>query len=232
MRVDEPTTDASEDALAAALKALAHPRRLRLLRFVTEPRSLEEIASELSVARQTAQEHLDQLLALELLETRRGRGDHGGPVAQYVLVVTRLFEIYDRLGIRLGILASELDEDVRPSTPTSPLAPGATAPSLDDAPRLTIVHGMRVGQTIPLTGEGPWLTGRDPAAALCLDYDPFVSHRHAEVRRARRGFEVADALSSNGVYVDWRRVPRASMVPITNGTLLRAGKTLILFRTA
>lgn len=229
--MEEPTTEASEDALAAALKALAHPRRLRLLRFVTEPRSLEEIAADLKVARQSAQEHLDQLLALELVEARRGRGDRGGPVTQYVLVVTRLFEIYDRLGIRLGILASELDEDVRVSMPTSPLAQRGAAPGALGSPRLTIVHGMRVGVTIPLQGPGPWLIGRDPSATLCLDYDPFVSHRHAEVRRARTGFELADALSSNGIYVDWARVPRGASVEIENGTLLRAGKSLILFRT-
>lgn len=219
-----------EDGLALALKALAHPKRLRLLRYVTEPRSLEEIAGELKLARQSAQEHLDQLLSLGLVESRRGRGEHG-PVTQHVLVVSRLFDVYDRLGSKLGLLAAELDEDVRAYMPTTPLATRVPGPAGADTPRLVIVHGMRVGQTIPLQGSGPWLIGRDPSAALCLDYDPYVSHRHAEIRRGPKGLEIGDALSSNGVYVDWVRVPRGGSMTIANGSLLRAGKTLVLFRS-
>lgn len=216
------------DALASALKGLSHPKRLRALRFLVEPHSLEELASELHVARQSAQEHLDQLLALGLVESRQARGAHG-PVTHYVVAIQRLFDVYDRLGSRLGILAAELEEDVRTYRPTAPLAGNATAPRADGA-RLTVVHGMRVGQTIPLTGNGPWLIGRDPAATLCLDYDPYVSTRHAEVRRIPKGYELADALSSNGTWFDWHRIPRGGMVTLANGSLLRIGKTLLLFR--
>jgi hypothetical protein len=59
----------------------------------------------------------------------------------------------------------------------------------------------------------------------------YVSSRHAEVRRGPRGFEVADAFSSNGVWVDGKRLPRGGVVPIANGALVRAGRTLLLFRT-
>lgn len=231
MAVDASAVPEPEEHLATALKALAHPKRLRLLRFVTEPRSLEEIAGELKVARQSAQEHLDQLVEMGLVEPRRGRGGHG-PVTQYVVAVARLFDVYDRLGTRLGVLAEELDEEVHVQLTTTALPARAPAAAAPDAPRLVIVHGMRVGQTVPLVGTGPWLVGRDPSAALCLDYDPYVSHRHAEVRRGARGFELADALSSNGVFVDWARVPRGGALPIANGSLVRAGKSLVLFRTA
>jgi DNA-binding transcriptional ArsR family regulator len=217
--------------LAAALKVLAHPKRLRFLRFVTEPRALEDIATHLKVARQSAQEHLDQLIALGLVEPRLGRGDHG-PVTLYVLVVARLFDIYDRLGVRLGVLDAELDESVHLRIATSPLHVGQSfAPANAPVPRLTIMHGMRVGQTIPLQGTGPWLIGRDPSASLCLDYDSYVSNRHAEVRRGPNGFELADAFSSNGVWVDWRKVERGSISPLANGTVVRVGKTILLFRT-
>ncbi len=218
----------SDDSLALALKALGHPKRIRLLRFVTEPRTLEEIAGHLKVARQSAQEHLDRLAELGLVESRQGRGDRG-PVTRYVVAVTRLFDVYDRLGSRMGLLAAELDEDVRGSLPTTLLTKGST-PKPIDMPRLIIVHGMRVGQTIPLQGNGPWLVGRDPNAVLCLDNDPYISHRHAEVRRTTKGFEVVDALSSNGLWVDWAPAPRGGVLPLANGSLLRMGKTLVLFR--
>ena len=218
----------TDESLAFALKALGHPKRIRLLRFLTEARTLEEISNELKVARQSAQEHLDRLVKLGLVAVRHGRGDHG-PVSRYQVTVPRLFDVYDRLGTRLGLLASELEEDVRGNQPTVVLATRSSPKPLD-SPRLIIVHGMRVGQTVPLQGEGPWLIGRDPAAVMGLDYDPYISHRHAEVRRTRDGFELADALSSNGVAVDWRPVPRGGVVPLANGSLLRAGKTLLLFR--
>ena len=227
--VDPAAAQDEEEALASALKALAHPKRLRILRFATTAASLEEIANDLKVARQSAQEHVDQLLALRLLEPIRGRGDHG-PVTRYVVVVARVFDVYDRLGTRLGLLAADLEQDVRLHLPTSPLASRVGAGGAPTAPQLTIVHGMRVGQTIPLTGAGPWLLGRDAAATICLDYDGYVSHRHAEVRRGSRGFELADALSSNGVFVDWARVPRGGVAPLSNGSIVRAGKTLLVFR--
>ncbi len=227
--VKAPDPVETENALAEALKALAHPKRLRLLRFVTEPRSLDEIASHVELARQSAQEHLDRVLELGLVEARRGKGDHG-PITQYVLAVSRVFDIYDRLGSRLGVLDARIDGEVRTHAPTTRIADARPAPSLAQAPRLIIVHGMRVGQTIPLHGSGPWLIGRDLSATLCLDYDPYVSHRHAEVRRTSKGFELADGLSSNGTEADWTLVPRGGVVPLTNGSLIRAGKTLVLYR--
>ncbi|HEX9816629.1 MAG TPA: helix-turn-helix domain-containing protein, partial [Candidatus Thermoplasmatota archaeon] len=70
--VEGPESVDSDVALATALKSLSHPKRLRLLRFATEPRTLEEIASHLKVARQSAKEHLDRLLEIGLLEPRSG----------------------------------------------------------------------------------------------------------------------------------------------------------------
>lgn len=224
-----PDRHEADAALAESLKSLAHPKRLRLLRFVAEPRSLEEIASELRVTRQSAKEHLDRLVEAGLVEPRRGQGRHG-PVTQYVVVVARAFDIHDRLGTQLGVVHGNLNEDVQSRLPTTTLDAAGPSAIARDAPRLIVVHGMRVGQTKPLQGNGPWLMGRDPAATLCLDYDPYVSHRHAEVRRGAKGFELVDALSSNGVFVDWDRVPRGGVVPLPNGSLLRLGKTLVLFR--
>jgi DNA-binding transcriptional ArsR family regulator len=219
-----------DDALAQALKAFGHRKRLRLLRFVTEPRSLEEIAGHLSVARQSATEHLEQLVALGLVEARHGPGKRR-PVTRYVASVPRLFDVYDRLGARIGLMSAVLDEDMRTSLPTTFQPEPASKRRPPELPRLVIVHGLRVGQTIPLQGDGPWLVGRDPGAALCLDYDPYVSHRHAEVRRGGKGFEVVDALSSNGTWVDWQPVARGGAIALTNGSLLRFGRTLVLFRT-
>lgn len=222
--------DQTQEPLAQALKALAHPKRLRLLRFLVEPHYLEEIANELGVARQSAQEHVDQLLAVGAIEPRRGKGEHG-PVTEYVVVLPRLFDLHEQLGQRLGVLSAEFGEDVQHTFRTQQLS--QPAPRAQPAmARLVVVYGMRVGRTIPLEGQGPWLIGRDAHAALCIDYDPYVSSRHCEVRRGPKGFELQDALSSNGTQLDWQTLPRGAAVPLQNGQLIRVGKSLVLFRSA
>lgn len=216
------------DALAADLKALAHEKRVRLVHFLVEPHSLEEIASELGVARQTAHEHLQQLLEVGLVARQETRPD-GRPGMSFVLVPHRLFHVYEMVG-KLGAVDPRLDERVMARLVTH--ADAASAPPLRDAdlPRLTIVHGMRVGHTAILSGDGPWLIGRDAHATICLDYDPYASGRHAEVRRAGGGFAVADLYSSNGTNLDWVPLARGAVEPLDNGALLRIGRTLLSFR--
>ena len=228
-QADEADADSLEP-LAAYLKVLGNPKRLRLLQFLVKPHYIEEIASELKMARQTAQEHVQMLLDIGVIQRVRGRRETG-PVTEYVVVPQRLFAIHEEFGT-LGVLQPELEEEqVTMRHLTQPLAPGAAAPKEQDLPRLTIVHGMRIGQTTPLVGNGPWLVGRDPAATVCLDYDPFVSTRHAEIRRASGGgFEVADLYSSNGTFLDWKRVARGTAQKLDNGGALRIGKSILLFR--
>lgn len=223
--------EAPLESLAAYLKALAHPKRLRLLQYLTEPHYLEEIARELSVARQTAQEHLQQLVELGLVETVKGRSEHA-VVTSYVIVPQRLFSVYEMFGT-LGELERELEERVEARMPTTmDGAALATHAREQDLPRITIVHGMRIGQTTVLSGAGPWLIGRDAHASVCIDYDPYASTRHAEIRRAPsgNGFELADLYSSNGTFLDWKPLARGSAQRVDNGSLARIGKTLLLFR--
>ncbi|MGQ0535781.1 MAG: FHA domain-containing protein [Methanobacteriota archaeon] len=222
------TPGGNVEALATYLKVLGNPKRLHLLRFLVKPHYIEEIASELGTARQTAQEHVQQLLEIGVVQRVRGRSDHG-PVTDFVVVPQRLFSITEEFA-KLGVLEPELEESLPMRPPTQPMKTGAPLAKDEDLPRLTIVHGMRIGQTATLSGGGPWLLGRDPAATVCLDYDPFVSSRHAEVRRASGGFEVADLYSSNGTFVDWKRLPRGATQRIENGMVVRVGKTILLFR--
>jgi DNA-binding transcriptional ArsR family regulator len=228
----EARTEAPLESLAIYFKGLANAKCLRLLAYLTQPHYLEEIASELGVARQTAQEHVQQLVELGLLETVRIRTE-SAQVTSYVIVPARLFTLYEMFG-RLGNLSRDLEEQVlaRPAT-TMDASVDESAVREEDLPRLTIVHGMRVGTTSVLAGNGPWPLGRDPTAAVCLDYDPYVSTRHAEIRRAKPGgFELVDLYSSNGTILDWKRVERGAVVRVENGSLVGVGKTLILFRKA
>lgn len=216
------------EGLSAYLRALANPKRLHLVRYLEEPRSAEEIASELGLARQSALEHLKHLVDAGIVDRQPSRGAHGA-VMEYVVNPQRLFAIHESFGM-LGIFDAPADPVRHPTERLD----GASASSAEPAPvRLVVVHGMRIGRNVPLRGEGPWLIGRDPRATLILDYDPYVSSRHAEIRRLPGGvgYAIADAFSSNGTLVDGKRIPRGGSVPAENGTILSVGRTTLVFRT-
>ena len=67
--------------------------------------------------------------------------------------------------------------------------------------------------------------GRHPDADIFLD-DVTVSRRHAEFRRAGTGFEVVDAGSLNGTYVNHDRVDQ---VALRTGSEVQIGKFRLTF---
>jgi hypothetical protein len=67
--------------------------------------------------------------------------------------------------------------------------------------------------------------GRDPDCALRLS-DPTVSRRHAELRRERGRWVIADLGSSNGTRVNGWRVPRATL---GTGDELMLGAVRVVF---
>lgn len=217
--------------LADRLKALSHPKRLHLLRYLTTPHYLEEIASELGTARQSAQEHVKRLMDAGLLKRAEGRRDQT-PVTEYTVHPQRIWSLLEELA-RLAHLTPEGVEDDESRSLTVALGETTTSPASSPArqARLIVVHGLRIGAQCSLTGNGPWLVGRDPHAALVLDWDSHASNRHFEIRRADTGWEVADLYSKNGTRHEWKRLPRGTSAPLANGDLVQAGRSLMLFST-
>lgn len=216
------------DVLADPLRVLGNRKRLHLLEFLTEPHYIREIAGELGITRQSAQAHVDKLVDLGVLERRRGQREQG-PVTEYVVVPQRLFAFQEAFS-RVGRLEPDVqDEEVR--AVTRPLAEADEDAETPVSPRLAIVHGFGRGRRIPLTGSGPWLIGREGTAQVCLDFDPYISSRHAEVRRAEDGFELVDLYSRNGTRLDWEPIDRGGARPLENGAIVGVGRTLLVFRT-
>lgn len=229
-----PKADVDFEGLANALSPLSNPTRLELLHYLTRPRYLEEIASKLKMSRQAAQKHVDQLLEIGVIRKQQGHRE-SGPVVEYLVVPQRLFTINEEFG-RLGVLKPE--DDLNVLERTSPAIPSKTGPSrggLPPVPMLVLVHGMKIGSQYPLMGPpgsgGAWLIGRDQKADVCLDYDPFASNRHAEVRKTADGFAVVDAFSTNGTMLNWERLERGEVANLRSGDVIGVGKTLLLFRT-
>lgn len=225
-RVDAKKVDV--DALAEPLKALANPKRLALLRFLREPHYLEEIASELKMSRQAAQEHVALLVEAGLLEKAAGERP-SGPVVEYRLVRQRYFSLFEDLRV-LGATLPEADAEALQRTLAGPAqAPGARAEQAE----LLVVGGFSPGLCAPLqrgSAGAALVLGRDPASGLVLDWDLMVSNRHAEVRPQPKGHLVVDLFSRNGTYLNGTRIPGGTPVPMRSGDLLQVGRTMVVYR--
>lgn len=89
---------------------------------------------------------------------------------------------------------------------------------------LFVIQGYDQGNRFALDDE-PATIGRDASNKIRLR-DAEVSRRHAEIRRDVNGRTLVDLESSNGVYVNGRRIKTRRLV---NGDQIQIGKTLLLF---
>jgi hypothetical protein len=93
---------------------------------------------------------------------------------------------------------------------------------------LVVRSGASAGQRIPLDLPLTRL-GRHPQSDVTLD-DITVSRRHADIERLEDGaYEVRDAGSLNGTYVNGTRVERARL---SNGDEVQIGKFRMVFLDA
>jgi pSer/pThr/pTyr-binding forkhead associated (FHA) protein len=101
---------------------------------------------------------------------------------------------------------------------------------LDDLPEglglLVVKRGPNAGSKYTL--DHPVTTaGRHPESDIFLD-DITVSRRHAEFRKAKKGYTVADVGSLNGTYLNRARIDDS---PLANGDEVQIGKFRLVFLT-
>ncbi len=109
---------------------------------------------------------------------------------------------------------------------------GPTAVAVADVPAnverpqavFVVRVGVKRGSRIALDADLVTI-GRHPESDIFLD-DITVSRRHAEVRRTELGFEVADAGSLNGTYINKELIERGAL---TDGDELQVGKFKLVF---
>ena len=99
---------------------------------------------------------------------------------------------------------------------------------LDEVPEglgvLVVRRGPNQGSTFILDGTVTSL-GRHPDSAIFLD-DVTVSRRHAEITRSDRGYELRDAGSLNGTYLDHERV---EVAPLRDLNEVQIGRFVLTF---
>ena len=91
-------------------------------------------------------------------------------------------------------------------------------------PSLFVIRGNDQGSRFELTAPTVGL-GRDSANTIQL-HDTEVSRQHAELRRAQKAYTLSDLQSSNGTFVNGRRIQQHELA---SGDHLQVGGTLMLF---
>lgn len=227
------------DRVAARLRPLGSPVRLRLLRFLQRPHYLEEIATHLHMNRFAAKRHVDALVTIGILRAQPGARDTG-PVREYLVAPEAIFELYDAVRV-LGALrpARDLFAETRPAVAERTRAGSGSVRQTgtrSEHPFLVVVYGARIGHAFPLPprrGATPaWVVGRDSGADVVLDTDPFVSTRHARIARHGPEFVLTDTYSTNGTWVNWDRLPEGESRGLRSGDVVGVGKTLLVFGAA
>jgi signal transduction histidine kinase len=93
-------------------------------------------------------------------------------------------------------------------------------------PSLFVIQGFNKGARYDLAAhEGAMSIGRESGNFVQLD-DNEVSRRHAEIRRVGAGFVVGDLKSSNGTYLNNRKVERAELA---SGDQIQIGRTVMVY---
>ncbi|MCW2957535.1 MAG: domain containing protein [Solirubrobacterales bacterium] len=77
-------------------------------------------------------------------------------------------------------------------------------------------------------GEDPVTVGRSHSADIALD-DPLVSRRHATIVRTGAVVRLHDDESTNGTYVNGRRITETDLV---DGDVVAFGRVIVIFRDA
>jgi len=93
-------------------------------------------------------------------------------------------------------------------------------------PSLFVIQGRNRGTRYDLTShEGAMSIGRETGNFVQLD-DNEVSRRHAEVRRVGELFVVGDLKSSNGTWLNNRKIERAELA---SGDQIQVGRTILVY---
>jgi pSer/pThr/pTyr-binding forkhead associated (FHA) protein len=140
-------------------------------------------------------------------------------------------------GFVVAAIVAVRNDVQRPSAAKASPAPRPPAPAKPErstprrggggGPRkLVITEGALAGHTIPLTGQ-PITIGRAEDSTITLS-DDYVSTHHARLVPSGEAWVVEDLGSTNGTYVERRRI--SAPTPVQPGTQIRVGKTVLELR--
>lgn len=139
----------------------------------------------------------------------------------------------DLFGVKVRKLPAEQAAAVPASAPAAPASKPASAKpttgpaTLATAKRLVITSGPKAGLELPLTGESLSI-GRSSESALVIR-DDYTSSHHARLVLRGDSWTIEDLDSTNGTFVNGKRVTGAS-VSLSLGTPIKVGATTFELR--
>lgn len=243
-----PGDTVDTERLSVVLSALGNKQRLDILRQLTTPRHVGEIEAlreessngevrEVPLTRQAILSHIEKLEDVGLVDTRvaQGKGSH---TKEYLLREDRLFMVLEEVRT-LGNLAMEAVTEQVPDR-TLVRRTEIEQPEREDAlAHLILIRGIREGRVFPLHSKddpAQWWIGRehkvgDELVDVPLEYDLFISRKHAVLKHEDKRFVLRDAESLNGTTVNWSQQLRGGEeVELEHGDVIGVGRSLLLFR--
>lgn len=220
----EPGSGPDLVRLAKEAGQLSNVARLALLRNLYTPRTVADVSALLG----TDPARVEQdLRALEADGWIKPSGDGPGARRAYVLAKNRWFEFVE--GLR-RVASGDPGAERAPLFETVGVLQVSRPSLIFAGPALIVAQGLHPGQVRRLAPPGPWAIGRDEGLFLTLDYDPFVSTRHVEVREQAGQHLLMDLSSRNGTFHNWERLPRGGQAPLKPGDVVGVGKTMLVYR--
>lgn len=218
------------------LKVLASPTRLRLLSALREPAHAAEVRIPAAAARGELQEGrtLSRPAIIQNIQVLEDVGlveavprEDGSDL--YVTNHQVLFRALDEIS-QLAAITPTVDVDVG-DTLERPEGGGRKLP---EGAKLVLVTGPRQGVAFELEGQGPWLVGRGEEAEIQLEYDPYVSREHVEIRREEDGAFVVEALEEtiNDPLVNFQPLLPGRQRLLLAGSILSVGASALVFQLA
>jgi len=232
------------ERLALVLSTLGNRVRLDILRQLATAKpisaisvSRDEHGREVPLTRQAILGHLEKLEEVGLVEARAATGE-GGHVKEYILREDRLFTILEEIRT-LGQLASRVIPDAPPDRTLRGGGSAPAEPAEDALAHLVLIRGIREGRSFPLRSKNQpaqWWMGRerqvgDQAVDVPLEYDIFISRKHAVIELKDGQWSIRDAESLNGTLINWTRLLRGGeTTTLRHGDTIGIGRSLLLFR--
>lgn len=223
------------EELERVFKALSNINRLKLLVQLQSPRGYSEIdlspsrgdsagSEDRSISRQAVRSHIQELMDLGVVV----EAPSDGQGSRFLVDHSQLFALVEQMRSLAQVQPSvEITGRTLNLEMTSP-------PPEANGPHLVLVRGVHEGRCFELTDsdeDGQWTVGRASEADISLDYDAYVSTDHAKLLRRDGEFFLMDSpANKNGTFLNWEKLTRGGIAPLSSGDVLGVGMSLLVFR--
>lgn len=220
--------------LSDYLEVLSNPARLKILKFIErEPKETNEIAAHIGSTYQNTKKHLDRLVSTSLVKRDAGFGRETGrgiaPVWKYSMADGGLQTLVKTLGIFSSITVplgyNDIEQhikSVRAAYPGTPFSTGAV---------LFLIGGPADGRVFLLKNERIAIGREDIDAPSPMSDDmiaipdPYravtrVTKPHAFITRMEKLWQIEDAQSIGGTFVNSERLKPGKKCTLSQGDVI------------